>query len=286
MPMLPGVPMLSWVPMSETLRIRSSMLPGYPDCPRRAAAKSFRKVITAAGYELRELRPSVGAAVGTAVHKALELPMRAKLETGELGRLEDGIDAAMAEFDKETAPGCEWDDTTGNRDAAQHQIIRMARAWYHGPGQQVQPLAIEVELQADAGNGFLLTGHADLVTVDGWVRDWKTGALVRPYFHQLGAYGLLVRSCGILPGVAGLGIDFIKRTPKTKPQDQPLFQPYPVAPCQRAAWSVIQRVKQDVGNFRESGDAEVFPANCMSMMCSPLYCPAHGTDFCELTKGR
>lgn len=271
--------------MSNDIRIRSSMLPAYPDCARRSAAKVFRKIIQQAGFELRQTRPSVGAAVGTAVHKALELPLRAKIDTGKLGRLEDGIDAAIAGFDDETAPGCEWDDTTANRDAAQQQIIRMAKSWYHGPGQDVEPLAIEVELQADAGDGFILTGHADLVTADGWVRDWKTGALVRPYYHQLGAYGMLVRSCDILPKVRGLGIDFIKRCPKTKPQEPPQFQAYPVEPCERAAWSVIQRVKRDVLEFQESGDPEAFACNPMSMMCTPRYCPAHGTDFCELTKG-
>lgn len=281
--------------MPET-RIRSSMLPSYPDCARRSAAKTFRRDLERHGFELRSTQPSVGAAAGTAVHTAVESVLLAKIETGELGKLEPAIEQAMAGFDEETEPGCEWDDTTPNRNAAQKQIERMTRAYYHGPAKEGNPVAVELSLEADAGDGFLLTGHIDRVDAAEAgleVRDTKTGALVRPYYHQLGAYGLLVRSSPELlaPGtnrnvVSALAIDFIKRCPKTRPQDPAVRNDYGVSVCERAAWSVVQRVKSDLGAFRETGDPEVFSANTMSMMCGPKYCPAFGTDFCELTKGK
>jgi hypothetical protein len=272
------------------------MLPGYPDCARRAAAKSFRFDLEKRGFVLRQTQPSVGAAAGTAVHTAVEHVLRSKIDTGELGSLEPALDAAMAGFDEETGTGCEWDDTTPNRDTAQQQILRMARAYYHGPAQTGEVIAVELELEADAGDGFLLTGHIDRVDRLGSgleVRDTKTGALVRPYYHQLGAYGLLVRSSPVIlvPGtdrntVSGLSTDFVKRTPKKRVQDLPKSTPYDVGPCERAAWGAITRIKRDLTEFRETGNPDAFQENCMSMMCTPRYCPAFGTDFCELTKGR
>jgi hypothetical protein len=258
------------------------MLPSYPDCARRAAAKQLPQVITEAGFELRQTLPSAGAAVGTAVHKVEEVVMKARLENAT-ATLDDGLEQAMAGFDEETAPGCEWDDTTQNRNTAQQQIIRMAKSaavlW-----ERLDPLAVEVELEADLGGGFKLTGHCDLITTDGWVRDLKTGAMVRPYFHQLGGYSLLVRSKALLPAVNGLAIDFIKRTPLRRPQDAPVEQSYPVPACERAAYAVIQRIKREVVEFQGSGNPEVFVANPLSMMCTPKYCPAFGTGFCELTR--
>lgn len=266
------------------MNIRASILPAYPDCPRRSAAKQWRKLIEAAGFELRQLQPSVGAAVGTAVHAVAEHLLRQKIETGELGKLADGMDRAMAGFDEEISGGCEWDDTTANRDAAQQQIQRMARA-YLPIAQRIDPLAVELEMKADLLDGFMLTGHVDVVTMDGWVRDTKTGALVRPYFAQLGAYGLLAKAQRVIPKVNGLAIDFIKRCPKTKPQDPAQEMVYPVDACQTVAWEIVQRVKADALAFQAEPDPGVFLCNPMSMMCTPRYCPAHGTDFCELTKG-
>lgn len=267
------------------MNIRCSMLPSYPDCPRRSAAKMLKRQLGKMGFEIRETRPSVGAAAGTAVHAVNEHVLKCKIDTGTLGSLKDGLESAMVGFDEEVGEGCEWDDTTPNRSTAQKQIERMARAYYHGPAQRLDPLAVELELEADAGDGYLLTGHIDLVTRDGWVRDAKTGALLRPYFTQLGGYSLLCRSQKALPEVKGLAIDFVKRTPASRPQDAAIEQVYPVGPCEAEAFAVVDRIKCDIQNFTASEDPGAFTANPMSMMCGAKYCPAHGTDFCELTKG-
>jgi hypothetical protein len=65
------------------MNIRASMLPSYPDCPRRAAAKQFKKDIQAAGYELRQTAPSAGSSAGTSVHKGSEVMLRAKWQGEE-----------------------------------------------------------------------------------------------------------------------------------------------------------------------------------------------------------
>ena len=188
------------------------------------------------------------------------------------------------DFDEEIAPGAIWDATTANRNAAQLQIRSLARAYYHGVAKHVDPLEVELYLEADAGDGFLLTGNIDLVTVQGSVRDLKTGAVDRDYFAQLGCYALLCRSQVDPYDVTGIGIDWIKRTGHTKPQPPVIHKEYQLAACQRQAYDVVAAIKRDVNEFRASGNPAAFVCNTMSMMCGDKYCPAWGTDFCSITK--
>lgn len=267
--------------------IRASMLPSYPDCPRRAVAKQYRRQFERMGYEFRQTLPSVGSAAGTACHTGAEMLLRAK-HAGKQITLDEALEPAFAGFAEETGKGAVWDDTTPNLNTAQQQIKRMVAAYYYGPLKDVTPLtvdgepAVELELEANAGPGWKLTGHIDLVDSAGTVRDTKTGALVRPYHGQLGAYSLLVRSNKILPQVQGVCIDFIQRVGKTKNQPPCVTHAYQVAACERNAMGIIERVKQDMAAFDETGNIEVFLANPMSMMCSDKYCPAWGTKFCAL----
>ena len=268
------------------MNIRASMLPSYPDCPRRAVAKQYRFKFEKLGYKFRELAQSVGAAAGTAVHTGAEQLLRA-LHAGKDITVDQALEPAIHGFQEETGKGAIWDDTTPNANTAHEQIRRMVTAYSK---QLVMPAtvngepAVELELEADAGGGWKLTGHIDLVTADGWVRDTKTGALIRPYHAQLGAYSLLVRSNQIIPAVKGAAIDFIQRVGKTKPQPPCVEQSYPVPACERNALAIIERVQSDMKAFDAGAGINVFMANNMSMMCSNKYCPAFGTDFCELTK--
>lgn len=270
--------------MTHNSNIRSSTLPIYADCPRRSASKINRKELEAAGYVFRELPPSIGSAIGTAAHLVGESVLRAKIETGALGDLDAGLELALAAFDVEIEPGAIWDDTTKNRNAAQIQIKNLARAYYHGVAKHVDPLAVELYLEADTGDGVLLTGNIDLVTVAGSVRDLKTGAVDRDYFAQLGGYGLLCRSQPEPLLVTGLGIDWLKRTGHTKPQPPVIKKEYPLAACQQLALDVIGSIKRDLAEFRATGNPAAFMCNTGSMMCSDKYCPAWGTDFCAITK--
>lgn len=255
------------------------MLPAYFDCARRAAAKQFKKDIEAAGFALRETAPSVGAALGTSVHTAAQYLLQHKLNNFELGNEKHAVEIAVERFTEETAPGAEWDDTTPNPNTAHFQIKRLVGA-FADFAQRVTPKAVELELRADAGDGFELTGHVDLLTMEGVVRDLKTGALHRPYQSQLGGYSLLARSSG--EQVRAVAIDWIARAPKTKPQPPVQTESYPIESCEQAAFATVNRIKQDVIKFRSTGDPWAFPANPMTMMCSARYCPAHGTPFCTM----
>ena len=274
------------------MNIRASMLPGYPDCPRRAAAKQFKKDIQAAGYELRQLAPSAGSSAGTSVHKGSEVMLRAKWQ-GATCSLDDAVAPAIEAFREETGKGCEWDDSTPNANVGEFQIRRMVQEYQRGVLPGIMPLtvlidgeeapAVELELVAKLGNGWETTGHSDVVDDQSVVHDTKTGSLERPYYAQLGDYSLLCRSNKIVEKVKGLQIDFIKRSRKTKDQDPVHQKMYPVAASERAAAGMIHRIMEDHGRFMETKDPGVFLFNTMSMMCTEKYCPAFGTSFCELS---
>lgn len=259
--------------------IRASMLPSYFDCARRAAAKQFRQEIEAAGFKLRDTLPSVGATFGTSAHAAGEYLLRHKAQNYSDASESQALEVAMQRFGEETGEGVEWDDTTPNRNTAEFQLRRVVSA-IADFSKRVMPKAVELELRADAGDGFELTGHIDLLTADAVVRDLKTGALHRPYQSQLGAYALLARSNG--EQVNAVAIDWIARTPKTRPQPPVQTESYPLIACEQAAFATIQRIKDDYFKFRSSGDPWAFPANPMTMMCSAQYCPAFGTSFCNM----
>lgn len=255
------------------------MLPAYFDCARRAAAKQFRQEIEAAGFTLRDTLPSVGATFGTSAHAAAEYLFKQKMQNYADASEAQALEVAMQRFGEETGEGVEWDDTTPNNNTAEFQLRRVVAA-IADFSKTVVPKAVELELRADAGDGFELTGHIDLYTVEDIVRDLKTGALHRPYQSQLGGYALLVRSNGGQP--KGAAIDWIARTPKTRPQPPVQTETYPLSLCERAAYATIQRIKRDYQQFISSGDPWAFPSNPMSMMCQEQYSPAYGTNFCSM----
>jgi hypothetical protein len=291
------------------------MLPAYNDCPRRAAARQFKKEIQGAGYKLRVQLPSIGAAVGTAVHKYIENYFVAKMQDLELA---NPIDEVMSLFEDEIKTGVIWDDTTTSIDTAKMQIERMATVYIEGVGKDLMPLATEVAVEAEItsqpphnpsnleGNKWQLTGHIDLVCKgeNGVViRDWKTGAVVRSHHAQLGAYSLLWRSRdadaeffkhtdttdltdlhGFFSHVEGVAIDFIKRIPKRRGQEEAICTMYDVGLCERTAYATVFRIIGEFDKFMETGDYESFPANPMSMLCTEKYCECFGSDFCPITK--
>ncbi|MEI6283433.1 MAG: hypothetical protein WCP82_12085, partial [Alphaproteobacteria bacterium] len=60
---------------------------------------------------------------------------------------------------------------------------------------------------------------------------------------------------------------------------------YPVASCEQAARTVLNRIDIAVQAFKRAGDAWSFIPNPSSMLCADRFCPAWGTDFCKLHKG-
>jgi hypothetical protein len=254
------------------------MLPSYADCPRRAAAKQYTGLLRDAGFELRSLLPSIGAAVGTATHAAAAHLLGGKLLRGVLAPVDESVDVAIAKLREEIAPGAEWDDTTPNLQVAEFQVRRLALA-YAPHAAAITPAAVELDLRATSGE-WNFTGHVDLLTTDGHLDDLKTGAVRRPYQTQLGGYALLAEANTLT--VRSTGITFIPRAPKTRPQPPPEQQAYELDNAKRAAWATINAIKRDVAAFKANGDPHAFVANPMSMNCTKTYCAAWGTRFCKM----
>jgi hypothetical protein len=257
------------------------MFPDYQDCARRAAAKQFRAEVESAGFELRSLQPSIGAAIGTAAHLGIRRMLEYFKETGDDPKYDIGLNEALEGFAKEIANGVEWDATTNQVMVAHEQIENIVRefAWY-GLWRRVSPGIIEETLIAkDTGRGLELSGHPDNLA-GGILFDWKSGIRDRAYHSQMGALSLLAESNDI--EVNDIQVFHIKRTARTKTQKELVVEHYDVDVCREAALNVIDRVVEDYSSFAISGDPWAFNANPASMMCTQKYCEAWGTKFCKL----
>ncbi|MBF0140076.1 MAG: PD-(D/E)XK nuclease family protein [Magnetococcales bacterium] len=261
------------------LQIRASMLPGWGDCPRRAAAKQYRADIERLGFALRQTMPTVGAAIGTAVHAGLHRLLEFKRDHGHVPEQTDAVDCALANFHTTVQEGVEWDETSRTPTIAVDQITRMTLA-AKAIAETITPILMESPFQSTAGDDCELTGTVDLVGACQTVIDAKTGVIQRPHQAQLGAYALLLEDHGHT--IIAAKIAYIKRTAVGKPQDPVSWQSYAVMTCKRAAWSVIQDIQERMQKFYATSNPWQIPANPMSMMCAGKFCPAHGTDFCEL----
>lgn len=254
------------------------MLPSYADCARRTVAKQWPLMLAEMGFTVRPLLPSAGAAVGTAAHAGLE-GLRRQAWAGQDLDVVAAMGPAITKLKEELAPGAEWDATTPNVMAAEIQVRRLAQAMIPILREQ-RPAAIELALAANLPYGWELSGHLDFLGEDGTVEDFKTGAVRRPYQTQLGAYAILAEAHEYR--VTGVSIAWARRARADRPQPPPEVQRYDLEVAKREAWAVIRKCQTQVAEFKASEDPGVLPANPMSMMCTPKYCPAYGTSFCGL----
>jgi hypothetical protein len=281
--------------MAEATIIRASALSSWPDCNRRGAARLFRSEIEAAGYRLRHIPRGIGAAIGTAVHKAAQVLLGEKAASGVLPPASVATDAALDELHAQLGTGeIAYDVSfTLNRNEATRQAISMTHIYRSVVAPKVEPILVEERLEAEVAPGLVLSGHADVVAREpGAVRDLKTGvrrpASVAP---QLGAYSLLSRSHGL--DITRALIDFIQRVRPARPQPDPLSSSLEVAQAETAATNILRHIEGDLATFRHGdparqilpGDPWAFQANPASVLCGEKYCPCWGTtgshSFCN-----
>lgn len=262
--------------------IRASSLPQYTDCARRSAIRLWPADVLGAGFSVSVSKPSIGALIGTATHHILERALRANIEGDTVPDFEQMQRIAGDELRETTANGVIWDDTTTRLDVGIKQAARQAKTAWDAVGRHMKPIGIEKEFSADMGDGFVLRGHLDVIE-DEAINDWKTGNIQRANMAQYGGYSLLARSNGF-NGIKHLREIYIERKGITKPQPDPIITEYNVADAEEYAIGVAKRMKADLTNFRETRDANAFLPNPNSMMCTPDYCPAFGTEFCKAHK--
>lgn len=273
--------------MSELVTVRASSLSGWPDCPRRAAARIFRKEIEAAGYTLRELPRGIGATVGTAIHAAAALTLKEKAATGNLAPLDAVTDCAVESFREQAAEGIEFDRETPEAPTAERQVVRMAKSYQAEVAPRIEPVLIEERLEADIGNGLLLSGQSDVIAREQKaISDLKTGTRLPWAKPQVGSYSLLARTAGV--EIERGNIDFVPRVAVKKEQPPAQRVEYDIAECESTAANILDAIaaalkvwREGDGHRRLPGDPAAFLANPSSMLCSARWCAAWGTDFCH-----
>lgn len=263
------------------MKIRCSTLSNYNDCPRRAASAQFRDIIEEMGEPLRERTAGIAPVFGTANHAGIEYALKYKMKYGKLPPIDDAIGAAHTEFTiQATDAEIVFDDKTPNHQVAKDQIAitqKVHREYYQN---EMNPVAVEVRMSLQLGDGFELTGAPDEIDHSGTVNDLKTGTRDSNHAGQLGGYLILALKNGHKVNKAQA-----QWLPRPKKTDllKPIDITYPPQMCVSVAKSVINQIKSDVTMFKETQNPWSFPANPASTMCSDKFCPAHGTKFCELT---
>lgn len=278
--------------MTAPTIVRASSLSGYADCPRRAAARMFRAVIESAGFKLRETGRSIGAAVGTAVHKGAFVMLAEKARTGDLPPDSVSSDAAVETVRAETQDGMMWDRETPELNTAQQQVLRMTRVYRSQVAPGIHPLIVEERLEAVVPwtrSSLVLSGQADVIAREpGRINDLKTGKRKGNHNGQIGAYALLARTNAI-QDINQAGIDFVQRASLKKPQPDAVRDSVPIERAEQTASNILRHIDGDLTMFREGdaerrilpGDPAAFLANPSSMLCSAKWCPAHGTEWCH-----
>lgn len=270
--------------MSSKIKIRASSLSHWNDCPRRAAAQSFRNIITKAGYVLPEGRRSVSSAIGKAVHAGAAHELREKKEARTVQQAAI-VNVSIAKLDEERQKGVEYDTTSPSRNASEHQVRTLAESFHAEVAPSIKPVAVETALSGTVsfdGMVITLTGHPDAIEINR-IHDWKTSKDIKGYHTQLGAYYMLAtgRNEYIINAMI---IDWLPRTSMSKAYPGATSYYYPVDMCVAEAKAVIRSAMMQLRGFLDTQDPANFPCNRSSILCSSKWCPAWGTDFCPASK--
>jgi len=265
----------------SNINLRVSSLAGWNDCPRRASTRTVYDIIKDAGYELRPDVKSVSAAIGSGIHAGCAHVMREKIQK-RTAKLDEAVEIGIAKFREEADGGAEFDSKTDSNNTAEKQIENISGAFYYGLAPNIEPVDVERSYDAPVKAGFTLSGHPDIVEATR-IRDLKTGRTGDHYQAQLGGYALLTRANGDAEPETVV-IDWIPRVSIKKPQPEPVSYEYQTAVCKREAQAVIAQVQLQVLNFQRTPEPSMFPANPNSILCSPKYCTAYGTDYCPISK--
>lgn len=259
--------------------IRASSVSNYYDCPRRSATHLFRNLIVSSGFSLNEERQNVGAAIGGAMHAAVNYTMLYKINNNNHpGYDDDAIQVAKTFLNVEAEKGLVYDKVTFNKFDAEKQVIRKVRRFRGDVAPLISPLHAEKEFVAQY-KGYEIIGHVDWIEVNHDIGDAKGGKWKGWHAGQLGTYSMLAKSNGFNP--QRLYDVHLRTVPLKEPEPEPEITNYSVSDCERIATYTLDDIISDLERFRETGDRRAFRPNPSSNLCDPKYCPAFGTNFCR-----
>jgi phosphorylcholine metabolism protein LicD len=209
--------------------------------------------------------------------------LKAKMAGDPDMSLKDMISAGVESFRTATDDGVDYDNTTDTPNTADKQIESMIKVYYHYILPKIEPVEVEVRMEAQIDDNMTLSGQPDVLELDA-VRDLKTGRSGEKYHAQLGGYILLAKANKKPVNIQTAVIDWLPRARLSKPQPEPVELEYSAELCVNEAKAVIKDVQRQYGGYTETGNPSSFPNNTSSMICTPKYCPAYGTDWCPVSK--
>jgi RecB family exonuclease len=216
--------------------------------------------------------PAAAAAIGTATHKAIELNLRAKLETGELLPLDAVKDAARDNIENAWAGGVIDDpDAPMGKGGAVDEAVSLAGLHASEVAPTIQPTAVERGLGMEVNAGLVITSHLDVVEADG-LRDTKTIAqtpseIKGEHMAQGQLYAVvMLANDGALP--RALKIDYLVKLKREK-KALTLVAPVTEETAQRALERVTLTARV-IHRAIETGD--FLPAAANGWMCSRKWC--------------
>ena len=287
------------IPPLQTFEVRASSLSGLPDCELRWFARSFPALVKKAGYDLRSIRPTVAAPIGTACHAGGAFMLDRLMDTEEISRADVNMakDRALFEFRRiflETEAEC--DEVSPTRRDSETQIGRMVEAIAEHAAT-LKPIRVERRISGRVpGTRLILTGQPDNIdglggpicdTADSAIRDLKCGKALWYADPQLGAYAFLETAYGST--ISEVWLDWCQRTPVKRFQPKVSPRKMDLNACKSSAWSILQEADRALRRWTDgSPEAGIsaqcpdsFMANPSSRLCSARWCPAFGTPFCR-----
>lgn len=265
--------------------IHASSLDNYLDCPRRAVADKYPRILRDAGYEVRELEKYVTPFVGSGVHAGADHLNKEYIRSGLLPHARHVAEAAeigFAKFNELIAKEMEHSDIQYPKLKFQNNdIIREHIAQYVQLYTEVVLPTRKLELTEQFFKVPLKDGYEYVSTLDayghGTLYDLKTGDKITPAYAQVGTYIYLLRNAGYV--VHSAQLDYIcKDKPSSPPQHKVIK--YDADSCVEISQYATIRLMQDLEEFFESGDIKAFSINPRSEMCQQKFCRLWGTTSC------
>jgi hypothetical protein len=209
--------------------------------------------------------------------------LKAKMAGDPDMSLKDMISAGVESFRTATDDGVDYDATTDTPNTADKQIEAMIKVYYHYILPKIEPVEVEVRMEAKIDETMKLSGQPDVLESDA-VRDLKTGKSGETYHAQLGGYILLAKANKKPVEIHTAVIDWLPRARLSKPQPEPVELEYSADLCVAEAKAVIKDVQRQLAGYNENENPAAFPNNTSSILCSQKFCPAYGTDWCPVSK--
>lgn len=264
--------------------ISPSSISSWADCPKREMARRYRDRIPPK-YRLRRLKRRIAAYSGNIAHDVVAMILQRKKETGanDVPRDLDKLITNAILNRKLDESNVLWDQKTRSLNELKLQVAQIARAYSIKILPEVEPEYIEQKFQADLGDGFMIEGTPDLVSLKKRrraLRDLKTGR-ESPAQMQLGKYSILLASNGI--PIDDMIVDHIERVSIDSPAKPVKSEVLNKEVCEEAAWSEVNLMKRDITDFiRSNGDPSSLVSNLYSNLCNKTDCPVYGTEFCKV----